>query len=137
MGALGYTLGLNLYYVLLLLVSFCATFIGVVANLCGKRFNTNYYVARTFWHVTGPILGWKFEVTGEEHFKAVENGEQPAVILGNHQRCASGIVVSGSIPKLTCSVVDILYLGRMFPKRAAIMAKKELKWIPGLGWFSG
>lgn len=33
-------------------------------------------------------------------------------------------------------MVDILYLGRMFPKRAAIMAKKSLKWLPGLGTFS-
>lgn len=34
------------------------------------------------------------------------------------------------------SAVDILYLGRIFPKHASIMAKKELKWVPGLGWFS-
>jgi phosphatidylinositol glycan class A protein len=34
------------------------------------------------------------------------------------------------------SFVDILYLGRIFPKHAAIMAKKSIKWIPGLGWFS-
>jgi 1-acyl-sn-glycerol-3-phosphate acyltransferase len=34
------------------------------------------------------------------------------------------------------SFVDILYLGRMFPKRGAIMAKKELKWMPFLGWWS-
>lgn len=32
--------------------------------------------------------------------------------------------------------VDILYLGRIFPKHAAIMAKKSIKMIPGLGWFS-
>lgn len=34
------------------------------------------------------------------------------------------------------SALDILYLGSVFPRRAAIMAKKEIKWIPGLGWFS-
>lgn len=32
--------------------------------------------------------------------------------------------------------MDILYLGRIFPKRASIMAKRELKWMPLLGWFS-
>lgn len=31
--------------------------------------------------------------------------------------------------------MDILYLGRIFPHRAAIMAKKELKWMPLLGWY--
>jgi lysophosphatidate acyltransferase len=34
------------------------------------------------------------------------------------------------------SFMDILYLGRIFPKRASIMAKRELKWMPLLGWFS-
>lgn len=34
------------------------------------------------------------------------------------------------------SFVDILYIGRVMPKHAAIMAKKSLRWIPGLGWFS-
>lgn len=34
------------------------------------------------------------------------------------------------------SFVDIMFIGRIMPKHAAIMAKKELKWIPGLGWFS-
>ncbi len=34
------------------------------------------------------------------------------------------------------SVLDILYLGRIFPKRASIMAKRELKWSPLLGQFS-
>ena len=32
--------------------------------------------------------------------------------------------------------MDILYLGKMFPKRASIMAKKELAWTPFLGWWS-
>lgn len=38
--------------------------------------------------------------------------------------------------ELIYSFVDILYLGRIFPKHAAIMAKKSLSKIPGLGWFS-
>ncbi|KAJ9091800.1 hypothetical protein QFC21_007103 [Naganishia friedmannii] len=38
-------------------------------------------------------------------------------------------------PHYTHSFMDILYLGRIFPKRASIMAKRELKWMPLLGWF--
>lgn len=37
---------------------------------------------------------------------------------------------------LTGSVLDILYLGRILPKRVAMMAKKELYWYPLLGQFS-
>jgi lysophosphatidate acyltransferase len=33
------------------------------------------------------------------------------------------------------SFLDILYLGRIFPKRAVIMAKKELRWAPLLGQY--
>jgi hypothetical protein len=37
--------------------------------------------------------------------------------------------------ELILSIVDILYIGRMMPKHAAIMAKKSIRLIPGLGWF--
>ena len=37
---------------------------------------------------------------------------------------------------LMISALDILFLGRIFPKRASIMAKQELKWSPLLGQFS-
>ncbi|RSH89433.1 1-acylglycerol-3-phosphate O-acyltransferase [Saitozyma podzolica] len=49
---------------------------------------------------------------------AREGKGQSAVLLGNHQ-----------------SFLDILYLGRIFPKRAAIMAKRELQWSPLLGQY--
>ncbi|WWD18332.1 hypothetical protein CI109_102782 [Kwoniella shandongensis] len=120
---------LALYTITLLSVSFLAVFIGLICTLVGHRLNTNYFVARTFWHVAGPIMGWKFVVEGEEHLWNMEGtggeGEgqaskkgRSAVMVGNHQ-----------------SFVDILYLGRIFPKHAAIMAKKSIKIIPGLGWF--
>ncbi|WWC88843.1 uncharacterized protein L201_003758 [Kwoniella dendrophila CBS 6074] len=126
MGKIIYNLRLTLYTILLLLVSFFALLIGLVCTLIGKRLNTNYYVARTFYNVAGPLIGWKFEVEGEDYLWTLE-GEgggqagkkgRSAVMVGNHQ-----------------SMVDILYLGRIFPKHAAIMAKKSIKWIPGLGWW--
>lgn len=91
--------------------------------ILGKRMNTNYIVARTFFNVAGPLMGWKFIVDGEEHlFKLVDpktGKSKSATLVGNHQ-----------------SFVDIMYLGRIFPKASSIMAKAELKWLPGLGWFS-
>ncbi|EJT48875.1 transferase [Trichosporon asahii var. asahii CBS 2479] len=114
----GYYLRSIQYYTLLLSVGFLATFIALVATACGRRFDTDYYVARTFYYIAGPLMGWSFDVEGEEHLTHLEKEGKSAVLLGNHQ-----------------NVVDILYLGRIFPKHAAIMAKKELKWVPGLGWF--
>lgn len=91
-----------LYSITLLIVSFFAVGIGVICTLLGKRLNTNYYVARTFWSTCGPIMGWNFEVEGEEYLwvnKGTENGSgegqgdagkkgRSAVMVGNHQRSA-------------------------------------------------
>ena len=98
MGLL-FKLRVGLYTCVLLFVSFIAVLEGVVLTLIGKRLNTNYYVARTFYHLAGPIMGWKFIVEGEEHLWNLEVGEggvqghatkngRSAVMLGNHQRCA-------------------------------------------------
>ncbi|ORX40248.1 hypothetical protein BD324DRAFT_641151 [Kockovaella imperatae] len=128
MAKIVYTFRLALYTITLLLVSFLAVFIGIVCALLGQRVNTNYYVARSFWLIAGPIMGWKFQVEGEEYLWKQDGAEGFNGVAGKNGRCA---VMLGNHQ----SFVDILYLGRIFPKHAAIMAKKELKWLPGLGWF--
>lgn len=145
-----YTFRVALYTALLLGTSFFAILIALVATLLGKRVDVNYYVARTFYHVAGWIMGWGFEVEGEEYLWGhasssgegggdVGKGGRSAVMVGNHQ---SYVRIQS---KRSCECVndtdharfvDIFYLGRIFPKHAAIMAKKEIKWIPGLGWWS-
>lgn len=79
----------------------------------GKRFNTNYVVARSFYYLIRSIIGISMTIEGEKNLR-----RRPAIIVGNHQ-----------------SVLDILYLGRMFPPRSIIMAKKELRFAPLLGQF--
>lgn len=45
--------------------------------------------------------------------------------------------ICDTLPNEYCnSFLDILYIGKIMPKKTVIMAKKELKKIPGLGWFS-
>ena len=99
MASVFFTLRLLLYIITLLSVSFLAVVIGLVATLLGKRLNTNYYVARTFYTIGGAIMGWRFEVEGEEYLwsmkgiagdqaiegRAGESGRS-AVMVGNHQR---------------------------------------------------
>lgn len=80
----------------------------------GQRLNINKVVARSFWRLTSPLVGIKFIVDGEHHFDAA----RPAVLVGNHQ-----------------TSIDILYLGRIFPNHASIMAKRELQFTPLLGQF--
>ncbi|SPO31987.1 related to SLC1 - 1-acyl-sn-gylcerol-3-phosphate acyltransferase [Ustilago trichophora] len=80
----------------------------------GQRLNINKVVARSFYRLTSPLVGIRFIVEGEEHFSSTS----PAVLVGNHQ-----------------TAMDILYLGRIFPGHASIMAKKELQFAPLLGQF--
>jgi len=87
--------------------------VAVGMSLAGHRFDINWVVARSFYTLAGKLLDIKFVVEGEEHLDT-----KPAVLVGNHQ-----------------SGLDILLLGRIFPKHASIMAKKELMWAPLLGGY--
>ncbi|SNX88112.1 related to SLC1 - 1-acyl-sn-gylcerol-3-phosphate acyltransferase [Melanopsichium pennsylvanicum] len=92
---------------------------GIVVSLLlsvvpSQRLNINKVVARSFWRLTSPLVGINFVVEGEHHFAQA----RPAVVVGNHQ-----------------TAMDILYLGRIFPAHASIMAKKELQFAPLLGQF--
>ncbi|KAI6034998.1 hypothetical protein F5J12DRAFT_7781 [Pisolithus orientalis] len=86
--------------------------VAVGMTLIGRRNDVNYIVARTFYAVASYALDITVEVEGEEHLQT-----RPAVMVANHQ-----------------SMLDILYLGRMFPQKAAIMAKRELQWTPLGPW---
>lgn len=126
----------SLWGLLISLVAAAAGEVRIASRLADfERFNINYYVARSFYRVCHPLVGVDFDVEGQEHIDnllvAEEGAPQSAVIIGNHQRYVRhcGLV-------LTSSMVDILYLGRIFPKRTSIMAKQELKWTPLLGQFS-
>ncbi|CAE6477206.1 unnamed protein product [Rhizoctonia solani] len=108
-----YYVRLTTYLSTLGVLSMWGVLCSVGMTLMGKRFDINYVVARSFYYVCGPLLGIEIVVEGEEYISTPS-----AVYIGNHQ-----------------SMLDILYLGRIFPKRASIMAKKELKWAPFLGQF--
>ncbi|KAH9938083.1 1-acylglycerol-3-phosphate O [Fomitopsis serialis] len=82
-------------------------------SLIGRKLDVFFVVARTFYMIASRALDIRLVVEGEEHLET-----RPAVFIGNHQ-----------------SMLDILYLGRIFPRRAAIVAKKELQWTPLLGQF--
>ncbi|KAG2156340.1 hypothetical protein DEU56DRAFT_766599 [Suillus clintonianus] len=103
---------LTIYLGTLAVVSTWGVFVAVGMTLIGRRHDVNYVVARSFYAVASRVLDIQVEVEGEEHLQTC-----PMVMVGNHQ-----------------SMLDILYLGRMFPRKASIMAKKELQWSPLGPW---
>ncbi|CCX11456.1 hypothetical protein FPQ18DRAFT_165464 [Pyronema domesticum] len=98
------------------LLATCATY-GVVASaalrIVGKASIAQWATARAMKTLGCPIMGIDFDVEGEELLDT-----RPAVFVSNHQ-----------------SELDILFLGRAFPKHCSVTAKKSLKYLPFLGWF--
>jgi len=82
-------------------------------TLIGRRFDINYVVARSFYAIISRVIGITYTVEGEHHLDT-----KPAVLLGNHQ-----------------SMLDVIFLGRIFPHQASVMAKRELLWAPLLGQY--
>lgn len=99
------------------LLATCASY-GVVASvalrLVGRVSIAQWTTARAMKNLGCPILGIEFEVEGEPILDT-----RPVVFVSNHQ-----------------SELDILFLGRAFPKHCSVTAKRSLKYIPFLGWFS-
>jgi len=88
--------------------------LSIVLSPIGQGPNINYLVARSFYYATSPLIGIRFKVEGEEYL----TDTHPSVVVGNHQ-----------------SMLDILYLGRIFPTRSSILAKKSLRYMPLLGQY--
>ncbi|RDX53790.1 1-acylglycerol-3-phosphate O [Lentinus brumalis] len=108
-----YYVRIGLYLSTLGVCSIWGVICSIGMGLAGRRFDVFYVVARSFYHLASRVVGIRLVVEGEEYLET-----RPSVLVGNHQ-----------------SMLDILYLGRIFPHRASIMAKKELQWSPLLGQF--
>jgi lysophosphatidate acyltransferase len=80
---------IGLYITTLALVSIWGATLSVVLVFVGKRFDIDFWTARSFYFVASNLLGIKFEIEGEEYLNT-----KPAILVGNHQ-----------------SMLDILYLG--------------------------
>ncbi|RPD66862.1 1-acylglycerol-3-phosphate O [Lentinus tigrinus ALCF2SS1-7] len=108
-----YYVRIGLYLSTLGVCSIWGVICSIGMGLTGRRFDVFYVVARSFYYLASRVIDIRLVVDGEEHLET-----RPSVLVGNHQ-----------------SMLDILYLGRIFPRRASIMAKKELQWSPLLGQF--
>ncbi|KAG9303999.1 hypothetical protein G9A89_005909 [Geosiphon pyriformis] len=85
--------------------------IAIIFTFLGRRGEINWATARSFAYISAPLLGIRFKVEGEEYMNT-----RPAIFICNHQ-----------------AAVDILVLGRIFPKFCSIVGKRSLKFVPLLG----
>ncbi|CAO3700230.1 unnamed protein product [Rhizopus stolonifer] len=91
---------------------------GMIAALTFPLFGythlINHSVARGYYLLGALLCGITVKPEGLENLKT----KGPAIIVCNHQ-----------------SSLDIMLMGRVYPENTTIMAKKELKYYPFLGWF--
>jgi lysophosphatidate acyltransferase len=80
----------GVYVGTMMTVAACSAFVAAGMCLVGRRFDTNYIVARTFHAIVGKTLGVQVELEGEELLDT-----RPAVLMLNHQ-----------------SMLDVLVIGR-------------------------
>jgi len=98
-----------LYLSALFVVAMSSAIMAVPMIIIGRRFDIDWVVAKTFHAVASTLLDLEVEVEGEE----IVDNNTPAVMMFNHQ-----------------SMVDIVILGRLTPKRSTIMAKHSLQFTP-------
>ncbi|PSN60069.1 acyltransferase-domain-containing protein [Corynespora cassiicola Philippines] len=106
----------------------CASY-GVVASIAlrvvGYGGLSQWTVARAFKWTMWLSTGVTFRVNDSGRIEGGRRGGEealltrPAVFVGNHQ-----------------TELDVLMLGCIFPKYTSVTAKKSLKFVPFLGWFS-
>lgn len=102
-----------------LALGLCATY-GTIAsaclNLAGYGGLGQWTTARAFKYTMWYSTGVWFDIEDEKDYLSTT---RPAVFMGNHQ-----------------TELDVLYLGHVFPRYCSVTAKKSLKYMPFLGWFS-
>ncbi|KAJ7746314.1 1-acyl-sn-glycerol-3-phosphate-acyltransferase [Mycena metata] len=101
-------LRIGIYFAVMCLWGFGGTPVSFAMALFGRRFEVGRLITASFAWVVGLILGLRVDLEGAEHLAT-----QPAVLMLNHQ-----------------SALDVWLLGRIFPKRVSVMAKKSLGWSP-------
>ncbi|PTD09722.1 putative 1-acyl-sn-glycerol-3-phosphate acyltransferase [Fusarium culmorum] len=102
-------------YVSLLVVAAYGVFASIFLTLIGKQGIAQWAVGRSFHYLMLYTTGVEFVIEDPDN---VLGTTRPAVFVGNHQ-----------------TELDVLMLGRMFPKYCSVTAKASLKKVPFLGWF--
>ncbi|CAG8533522.1 12470_t:CDS:1 [Ambispora leptoticha] len=99
--------------VCLLFFSAYGSILAVIFTILGRRDEINWATARSYVAVAAPLVGITFKVENEHYMD-----NRPVIFVCNHQ-----------------AAIDMMILGRIFPKSCVVVGKSELKYVPLLGSF--
>lgn len=100
----------------LIIMAIYGFFAAIVFRLIGRTDLVNWSVARGYYYLGGFFCDLTVNLEGTENLYKVKG---PAIYVCNHQ-----------------TSMDIMLMGKVYPKNTAIVAKKAIKYYPFLGWFS-
>lgn len=109
----GYRYRCFMSIVLLLVMATYGVIASLILPIFGKAGLINYTVARGYYYLGGFFTGLRCTILGQENII-----QSPAVYVCNHQ-----------------SSLDVMVMGSVYPKNTSVVAKKEIKYYPFLGWF--
>lgn len=98
---------------LLLLSATYGVLCSIFFTVMGKRDLAQWSTARFYYNLFSFVMGMKINIDRPELLEGL-----PGILISNHQ-----------------SELDIYMLGKIFPKKCVVTAKKQLKYLPFLGWF--
>ena len=100
-------------------LALCAVY-GTIASAClnvaGYGGLGQWTTAKSFKYCMLLFTGTWFEIQDQDDWL---HRTRPAVFVGNHQ-----------------TELDVLFLGHCFPPYCVVTAKRSLRFVPVLGWFS-
>lgn len=100
----------------LILCAIYGTLASACLNVAGYGGLGQWTTARAFKYTMRLFVDVEFEIDDPS---GCLGKTRPAVFVGNHQ-----------------TELDVLFLGYLFPPYTSVTAKKSLKMVPFLGWFS-
>ncbi|CCE61910.1 hypothetical protein TPHA_0B02370 [Tetrapisispora phaffii CBS 4417] len=116
---MGFINKIKFYYksFLSFIVVSCSSVVGVFASIIlsivGKKYIAQWATARFFYYMYRTLLGIDVKVTSPQNLENL-----PCIFVSNHQ-----------------SALDIMVIGKCFPRNCTVTAKKSLKYVPFLGWY--
>ena len=87
----------------------CSVYFAIIR----RRDLAQWSTARFYYNLFSFVMGMRINIDKPELLEKL-----PAILISNHQ-----------------SELDIYMLGRIFPPKCVVTAKKQLKYLPFLGWF--
>jgi lysophosphatidate acyltransferase len=125
-----YYINVGIYLGTLVVASSCGATLGLLMYAARLKFDLNAFVARAFYTLAGRVLAIQVTIENPEYLDT-----RPAVLMVNHQSMLDVLIIGRWVTLLATTLYHTssphwFFFRRVFPPKATVLAKKELRWTP-------